>query len=248
MTIIFFTLEFIGMKRLKLIIEYDGTDFYGWQVQPHRRSVQGEIEEALRTIYEKEIRVEGAGRTDRGVHAYGQVASLYVPEKLNPPVLKDAINGNIGSDIFIKECTPVPSDFHARFSAKSRIYQYQIYNGKSVFRRRYYHQINERLDIPLVKEAAEKLIGERDFTHLATKDKGICDLNRIDIKKVEDTIYLTLEADHFLRRMVRGIVGLLVVVGKGKFHPEEVLDMVSGKIRRPPVAPPEGLFLSKVIY
>ncbi len=236
------------MQRIKLVIEYDGTDFYGWQFQPQKRTVQGEIEKALRIIYNRKIRIEGSGRTDKGVHALGQVATLNVSEKLTPLELNDAINGNTGCDILVKECTQVSPDFHARYSAKSRIYQYQIYNGKSVFHQRYFYQAKGKLGLPLMRKACKEIVGERDFSCLATKDKGTCNIKIININKEGDIIYIKVEADHFLRRLVLGIVGLLLAVGEEKLNLNDVLKVISGKTRRPPVAPPQGLFLLKVLY
>lgn len=236
------------MQRIKLIIEYDGTDFYGWQIQPHKRTVQGEIENALKTIYKRCIRIEGSGRTDRGVHAYEQVASFNVPEKLSTSELKNAINGNVGHDILIKECVKVPCNFHARYSAKSRIYQYQIYNGETVFRRRYFFQVKEKLNFSLMEEASRKIIGEREFSHLATKDKGVCNIKNISIKKEHKKIYIIVEADHFLRRLVLGIVGLILAAGRENLRSGDVQKVLTGELRRPRIAQPKGLFLLKVLY
>lgn len=236
------------MQRIKLIIEYDGTDFYGWQIQPYKRTVQGEIENALRTIYKRCIRIEGSGRTDRGVHAYEQVASFNVPEKLSTFELKNAINGNVDHDILIKECVKVPFNFHARYSAKSRIYQYQIYNGETVFRRRYFFQVKEKLNFSLMEEAARKITGEREFSHLATKDKGLCNIKNISIKKEYKKIYIIVEADHFLRRLVLGIVGLILAAGRENLLLGDVQKVLTGELRRPSVAQPKGLFLLKVLY
>ncbi|MEA1913020.1 MAG: tRNA pseudouridine(38-40) synthase TruA [candidate division WOR-3 bacterium] len=236
------------MQRIKTIIEYDGTEFNGWQVQPYYRTVQGEIENALKKIYKKDIRIEGGGRTDRGVHALGQVASFTVPSRLMTDELKRALNGNIAKDILIKGCEEVSSSFHARFSAKTRIYRYQIYTRESVFCQRYFYQIKEKLQIPLIRESAKHLIGEKDFSNLATKDKGVCDLKKIDISTDVDKIYITVEANHFLRRLVRGIVGLLIDVGRGKIHPNDVGKIISGSSRKFLVAPPQGLFLITINY
>lgn len=236
------------MQRIKLIIEYDGTDFYGWQIQPHKRTVQGEIENALKTIYKRCIRIEGSGRTDRGVHAYEQVASFNVPEKLSTFELKNAINGNVDHDILIKECVKVPSNFHARYSAKSRIYQYQIYNGETVFRRRYFFQVKEKLNFSLMEEATRKIIGEREFSYLATKDKGVCNIKNISIKKEHKKIYIIVEADHFLRRLVLGIVGLILAAGRKNLLLGDVQKVLTGELRRPRIAQPKGLFLLKVLY
>jgi len=236
------------MQNIKIIVEYDGTDFYGWQVQPGKRTVQGELEKALKTIFNKKIRVTGSGRTDTGVHALGQVASFAAPKKIPPEELKNAINGNISHDIFVKECKKVPEDFNARFSASSRIYRYQIAKEKSVFNKRYFFQNDGELNIKDMKKAKKELIGEKDFTNLATKDSGSCCLSRIQISEDKNNIFIEVEANRFLRRMVRGIVGLLLAVGKGKLKPSDTKKVLSGTRRRPPVAPPQGLFLIKVKY
>ena len=236
------------MRNIKIIIEYDGTEFFGWQVQPGRRTVQGEIEKALKIIFNRKIGITGSGRTDAGVHAKGQVASFACPDKIPPKELKNAINGNISEDVFIKECRKVPEDFNARFSAASRIYRYGIAKEKSVFNRRYFYFVDYKLDVKKMKKAGKELLGEKDFSNLATKDRGKCILKKIKISEDENNIFIEVESNRFLRRMVRGIVGLLIEAGKGEITPEEVREVLSGKKRRPPVAPPEGLFLVKVKY
>jgi len=236
------------MQNIKIIVEYDGTDFFGWQVQPIKRTVQGELEKALKVIFNKKIRITGSGRTDSGVHALGQVASFACPEKISAKELKNAINGNISYDVFVKECKKVPEDFNARFSASSRIYRYQIAKEKSVFNKRYFLQVDGEFNINKMKKARKELIGEKDFSNLATKDSGKCYLKRIKISEDEKNIFVEVESNRFLRRMVRGIVGLLIAVGKEEITPAEVKDVLSGTKRRPPVAPPQGLFLVKVRY
>lgn len=236
------------MQNIKITLEYDGTDFSGWQLQPGKRTVQGELEKALKVIFDKKIRVTGSGRTDSGVHALGQVASFAVPKAFPPGELKNAINGNVSHDIFVKESKRVPEDFNARFSAGSRIYRYQIAKEKSVFNKRYFYQLDGEIDIKDMKKASKELLGMKDFTHLATKDRGNCYVKRIKIEEKEDNIFIEVEANCFLRRMVRGIVGLLIAVGKGEITPSDTQKVLSGKKRRPPVAPPQGLFLVKVKY
>ncbi len=236
------------MQNIKILLEYDGTDFYGWQVQTGKRTVQGELEKALKTIFNKKIRITGSGRTDAGVHATGQVASFSAPNKFSLRELKNAINGNVSRDILVKQCKQVPEDFNARFSAKSRIYKYQIVKGKSVFDKRYFFQIDSDLEVKKMKKAGKDLIGEKDFKNLATKDSGICLLKRIKIAEDKNKIFIEVEANRFLRRMVRGIVGLLVAAGKGGITPCDVKGVLSGTKRRPPVAPPQGLFLVKIKY
>jgi len=236
------------MQNIKIIVEYDGTDFFGWQVQPIKRTVQGELEKALKVIFNKKIRITGSGRTDTGVHALGQVVSFACPSKISPKELKNAINGNISHDVFVKECKRVPEDFNARFSAGSRIYRYQISAEKSVFNKRYFFQLDGELDIKKMKKAGKELIGEKDFKNLATKDNGKCYLKRIKIFEDENNIFIEVESNRFLRRMVRGIVGLLIAVGRGEIVPTDTKEVLSGKKRRPSVAPPQGLFLVKVRY
>ncbi len=236
------------MQNIKIIVEYDGTDFYGWQVQPGKRTVQGELEKALKTIFNKKIRITGSGRTDAGVHASGQVASFSAPNKFSPWELKNAINGNTSDEILVKQCKKVPEDFNARFSAGSRIYKYQIAKGASVFDKRYFFQIDRDLEIKKMKKAGKELIGEKNFKNLSTKDSGICLLKRIKISEDKNKIFIEVESDRFLRRMVRGIVGLLIAVGKGEMPPCDVKRVLSGTKRRPTVAPPQGLFLVKVKY
>lgn len=236
------------MQNIKIIVEYDGTDFYGWQVQPGKRTVQGELEKALKIIFNKKIRITGSGRTDAGVHALGQVASFSAPNKLSPGELKNAINGNISDEILVKQCKKVQEDFNARFSAIQRIYKYQIAKGESVFNKRYFFQVDAALDIKKMKKAGKELTGEKDFKNLSTKDHGICHLKRIKISEYENYIFIQLEANRFLRRMVRGIVGLLITIGKGEMSSSDIKKVLSGTKRRPPVAPPEALFLVKVNY
>lgn len=236
------------MQNIKIVIEYDGTDFYGWQVQPGKRTIQGELEKALKTIFNKKIRITGSGRTDAGVHALGQVASFAVPEKLSPKELKNAINGNISEEILVKQCNKTPEDFNARFSANSRIYKYQIAKVKSVFNNRYFLQVDATLDITKMKKAGKELTGEKDFSNLATKDRGKCHVEKIKISEYNNNIIIEVEANRFLRRMVRGITGLLIAVGKKQIEPDDVKEVLAGTKRRPPAAPPQGLFLVKVKY
>ncbi len=230
------------------MIEYDGTDFYGWQVQPGKRTVQGEIEKALSIIFGERIKVRGSGRTDTGVHALGQVANSFVPPKLSPERLKRALNGTLPRDVYIKEVTPVPPDFDARFSAISRIYLYRILRGRSPLKRRYVLELDYEVDVERMREIARILPGRRNFKYLAMKDEGECDLKRVEIKEKGEEIHVEVEANRFLRRMVRGIVGLLLQAGRGKILPEDVERILKGEKRKPPFAPAHGLYLVRVVY
>lgn len=235
-------------RNIKIIIEYDGTDFFGWQIQRSVRTVQGEIETALNTITGKKVRINGAGRTDRGVHAEGQVASFRLDKDIRTDELRRALNANTGEDIRILECEEVDKGFHARFSAMSRVYRYQILLGHSVFMRKYYLHIDKELDLQSIRESISLLTGERDFTNLSTGDSGKCNLKEISMENTHNKIILHLEADHFLRRMVRGITGLFLEIGWHKIEPHEIPHILKGTEKRPPIAPPEGLFLERVRY
>ncbi len=235
------------MKNIKITIEYDGKDFFGWQVQKDKRTVQGEIESALKTIFHRNIRIKGSGRTDAGVHAIGQVANFFLEENIALEGLQKSLNGITGKDIYIKKIGEVPLSFDARFSAKSRIYEYRCILGKSPTKRNYVWEIIYPLDIKLIKEAIPLFIGQMDFTHLAMKDKGICRVIKFNIRKKDDEIIFTIEANRFLRRMVRGIIGVMIDIGRKKITIDEIEKIFSGEIRHKN-APPQGLYLTKVKY
>ncbi|MEO0156935.1 MAG: tRNA pseudouridine(38-40) synthase TruA, partial [candidate division WOR-3 bacterium] len=161
------------MRNLKMTIEYDGTDFYGWQYQPDRRTVQGEIETAIKEITGENIRIIGAGRTDHGVHALGQVANFKINSDISCNNLKSGLNALTGEDIYIKEIKEVPSDFHARFSACSKVYQYKIMSNFSPIKRKYYWYVDYILNLNLMKETIKYFIGEHNFRNLSvTSDDG----------------------------------------------------------------------------
>jgi len=234
-------------KNLKIIIEYDGKEFFGWQVQKDKRTVQGEIESALKTILKRKIGIKGSGRTDAGVHAIGQVANFFIEEDIPLEKLQKSLNGIIGQDVYIKEIQNVALDFNARFSAKSRIYQYRCVMGKSPVRRNYTCEIIYPLNVELIKEAIPLFVGEKDFTHLAMKDKGICKVKKFNLRIKGDEIIFTIEANRFLRRMVRGIIGTMIDIGRGKITIEDIEKIFAGEIRCKN-ALPQGLYLIKVKY
>ncbi|MEO0142504.1 MAG: tRNA pseudouridine(38-40) synthase TruA [candidate division WOR-3 bacterium] len=160
------------MRNFKLTIEYEGTDFFGWQYQPNKRTVQGEIESALKRITKENIRVIGAGRTDQGVHALGQVANFKTESEIKPENLKDALNSLIADDVYIKEIIEVPLDFNARSSAKSKIYQYNIMRKYSPLQRRYFWLVEYTLNLGEMKRAIRYFIGEHDFKNLSVSDRS----------------------------------------------------------------------------
>jgi len=236
------------MRNIKIVVEYDGTDFSGWQYQPDRRTVQGEIERAILHITGEDVRVKGSGRTDAGVHALAQVANFTLKSRIGLEKLRSGINALTGEDVYIQSIEEVSEEFDARFSAIERVYKYFIFPGYSPVRRRYAWEFDRPLDMEIMKMASSFFPGEKDFTRFATKDSGKCTIFTSRIDREGEFIVYTISGNRFLRRMVRGIVGTIVGAGMGKFSPEKINDIFEGRMRRPAVAPPRGLFLWEVKY
>jgi len=245
------------MRNIKLDIEYDGTDYFGWQVQKRKSTVQGKIKKILERILEEKIRLIGAARTDSGVHALGQVASFKTRnEKLTTGSLNKALNSLLPSDIVIKEVKEVPHNFHARYSAKSKIYCYQILNRSfpSALGRKFSWHIPGPLDWKKIRVASKYFVGKYDFSPFSvtgsSRKSKQCTVKDFKIGKEKNLYILQIEADYFLYRMVRRIVGALIEVGRGKIEPEYIRSLLHGKAStlRAQTAPPHGLFLIKVKY
>ena len=245
------------MRNIRLTIEYDGTDYFGWQIQKRKSTVQGKIKKILERILEEKIRLIGAARTDSGVHALGQVANFKTRnEKLTTGSLNKALNSILPSDIVIKEVKEVPPRFHARYSAKSKIYRYQILKQllPSALGRGFSWHIPQTLDWRKIREASKYFVGKYDFspfsvTGSSRKNKQ-CTVKNFKIRKAKNLCILQIEADYFLYKMVRRIVGALIEVGRGKIEPEYMRALLNGKAStlRARTAPPHGLFLIKVKY
>lgn len=250
------------MRNIKLTIEYDGTKFCGWQIQaPNRRTVQGEIEKALKKIFHHPTKLFGSGRTDSGVHALGQVANFQTVSPLATAAIVKALNANLPEDISILNAVDVPLDFHAQFNAKRKTYRYIILNRKSrgCVRRQYEFYCSFPLDIQAMRKAAQCLKGRKDFRSFmatdpaAPKDKckdTVRHIYRLQIKKQNDTIFVDIEANGFLYKMVRNIVGILLETGKKKILPNQVSRILSAQSRQASfsTAPAHGLTLIKVNY
>jgi tRNA pseudouridine38-40 synthase len=248
------------LRSLLLILEYDGTDFAGFQVQPSRRTVQGELEAALARVTGEQIRINGAGRTDAGVHATGQVASLTTASRLDVEVLSRALNACLPGDLVVRLAREVPEGFHARYSARSRVYRYLVWNGRAPtpLGRRYSHHWPRPLDLGPVEVAAESLIGTHDFASFA----GAADPSRtgtgttvrevmwLRCRRQGNLVEFGVEANAFLPKMVRNLVGTLLLVGSGKLRVEQVSEILGARNRAMagPTAPPEGLCLVLVRY
>lgn len=212
----------------RLLIQYDGTDFHGWQVQENDRTIQGELERVVGMLADADVSVIGSGRTDAGVHAEGQVANVHLSgNKFTPEKLKQAINGNLWRDIRIMKAELAPEDFHARFSAKRKTYVYRILNGPvmSPFWRRYAAFEHKPLDVARMAEAARLFLGEHDWTAFASAqsegDSRVRTIEDVTVDTHWETrtlgamITISLTANGFLRYMVRSIAGTLIEVGLG---------------------------------
>ena len=239
-------------RNFKLTIEYDGTDFHGWQVQPQARTVQGEIIKVAKELSRGEMRVVGAGRTDAGVHAVGQVASVTLETGLKDEVLLRAFNAKLPEDIYIKELKEVPLEFNARFDARSRTYHYLFLLRKTALWRNRFYQVTFELDIPAMKKALWELLGERDFSSFASSEEASknrrCYVMRAELIESAPILTLSITADHFLHKMVRTIAGTLIEIGRGR-----KLDMAGVVASRDrslagPTLPPHALYLIRVDY
>jgi tRNA pseudouridine38-40 synthase len=244
------------MQNFRITIQYDGTNYRGWQIQPNARTVQGELTRALSILDHRPVTVYGAGRTDSGVHAEGQVANVFVQRDFEPSLLRDAINGNLDRDIRILEVVPVPDAFNARYSASRKTYRYRIWTGDVVspFLYRYVHHYRAGLDVGEMRKAVAPLIGTHDFTAFTVASSDAEDhvrtLISVDIEREANEILLIVSADGFLRYMVRTIVGTLMEVGRGKRTAASVSSTLKGldRANAGPSAPANGLTLVRVDY
>ncbi len=249
------------MATWKLLLEYDGGRYSGWQEQPNARTVQGELRKAAEEFFGASVEMQGAGRTDAGVHARGQVAHLRVQARKNasPPQLTRALNEALPADIVVLEASLVPPKFHARHDAIIRSYVYQISTRKSAFAKRYVWWVKEPLDVELMSRAAALLVGRHDFTAFRALDPSrpeespIVVVASAEVVREQHLILFRIEASHFIWRMVRRMVGVLVKLGKREITMGNFEKLLSGRVD-PKLdvaawtAPASGLFLEKVGY
>jgi tRNA pseudouridine38-40 synthase len=244
------------MPNIKLIIQYDGTNYHGWQTQSNAPSIQKIMEDKLSILLNHTITLYGSGRTDAGVHALGQVANFLTDSKLKPGVIQRALNSLLPPDIVIREADEVDEKFHARYRAKSRVYQYLIWNERipSPFFRRFTWHVTYRLDLEKMQKAALLLTGRHDFSSFQGSDRGetrtVREILRLEIQKKKQLILFTVEANSFLKHMVRNIVGTLVEIGKGKTDLRVLKKVIEARdrTRAGPSGPAHGLFLREVKY
>ncbi len=244
------------MKNIKFIIEYDGTEYCGWQIQPNGLSVQQVIEEALLKLTGEEIKIHGSGRTDSGVHAYGQAASFKTQSSIPAEVFSKALNHHLPWDISIIFSCEADKDFHARFSAKGKKYSYEIFNRdiRSPFYETRAFRVPGTLDINSMKRAAEHFYGTHDFRGFMAVKSQVSDTVRtitdISVEKNGDIIEINVSGNGFLYNMVRIIAGTLLECGLGRLAPSDIPNVIfSGKRDEAgPTLPARGLYLVNVFY
>jgi len=243
------------MPRFRLLIEYAGTRYSGWQIQKNAKTVAGEIDRAIReATRRKEFELYGAGRTDAGVHAVGQVAHLELYTDLSPAVLRARLNDALPADIYIRAIDPAPHRFHARHGARQRSYVYQISRRKTAFFKPYVWWIKDRLDVAAMRAAAQAFVGMRDFASFTADEPDEKStrvlIDRLEIAEDGDLILIRIAGSHFLWRMVRRIVGVLAAVGRAEIGAADAARFMDERSEVPATmtAPASGLFLEGVYY
>jgi tRNA pseudouridine38-40 synthase len=242
--------------NIKVVLEYDGSGFAGWQQQARGRTVEAELKRALRVLTGKDHVVYAAGRTDAGAHAEGQVVNFRFEGHITPPRLVAALNARLPEDVAALSAEVVPDDFHARYSAKWRRYRYLYLDRPArpaLERGRCWH-VPARLDVEAMSMAARPLVGKHDWTSYCSASEParsrVRDMRSVKVERRGDFVELELVAEGFLRGLARGIAGALAEVGRGRKPPRWVGDVLRAKDRRlaPRTAPPGGLTLMEVIY
>ena len=244
------------MNNIKITLEYDGTNYYGWQKQKGMKTIQGEIEEALFAVTKERCEVTGSSRTDAGVHAKGFVANFRTNSKVPPNRFREALNVKLPNDIVILKSEKVDDEFHARYYAKGKTYEYSILNDdvpSALMRNQVYHYKYD-LDIDAMEVAAKQFIGTHDFAAFKTQGSSVKGTIRtifeVKVEKTEKIIKISVSGDGFLYNMVRIIVGTLINVGRGKTDSNSIVDIINKKDRTlaGDCVPPHGLLLKEVYY
>ena len=243
------------MNNIKLVIEYDGTNYAGWQQQKNGITIHEKLSKAIEKIINEDVALHGSGRTDAGTHALGQVANFKTESNIPIYNLVQAINSHLPKDIVVKSAKKVPEKFHSRYSAKSKIYRYTILNSKerSAIGRNYCLHYSMYLDVEKMRKASKVLMGKHDFSAFKSKSDVISSVRtimKLEIKKNGNFLVFTVEADGFLYKMVRSIVGTLIEVGRGKMTITEFKKIVKSGARAKAgnTVTANGLCLLKVRY
>jgi len=245
------------MKRFKCIVVYDGTHFNGFQIQQNQRTVQGEIQKALKKVHKgEEIIIQASGRTDTNVHANGQAIHFDTPLSLTSEQWKRALNTQLPLDVFIKKVEEVSEDFHARYNVERKEYRYAIWNQKdeNVFRRHYHYHYPYQLNIESMKEALQHFVGTYDFTSFCSakteKENKVRTIYSATLEEVNQEIVISIVGSGFLHNMVRIIIGTLIEIGNGRRDIHSIEEALNGANRKlaGKTAPPHGLVLWEVNY
>ena len=248
--------ERLELRNIKAVIEYDGTNYKGFQIQPNVCTIQMVLEKALERLTKERIKIIAAGRTDTGVHALGQVINFYTASTIPVERFSQAINSCLPGDIRVLTAELAAENFHARYSAEWKIYRYLIRLGTSggVFWRNYALTISDDLDLEAMREAAHHLVGTHDFQSFCASgcevQSKVRSIKICDLRQIKSGIELEIKADGFLYHMVRNIVGTLLQVGRGQRSPNDMPRILASSDRNQagPTAPPQGLYLSEVGY
>lgn len=244
------------MRNIKLTIEYDGSRYYGWQSQPNVITIQEEIEKALKKITKEDITIFGSGRTDKGVHALGQVANFITNSKIEASKFMLALNSLLPKDIVIINSEEVHKDFHARFSAIGKQYEYRIYNSKirSPINKNFSYHVYYNLDLEKIIEASKYFEITSDFSAFMASNSTVKDtirtIYKLTIRKENNFLIVNITGNGFLYNMVRIIVGTLIDTGRGKIAVEDIPEIIKNTDRKKAghTAPPQGLYLKEVYY
>ena len=244
------------MPVIKLLVEFDGTDFHGWQYQPELRSVQDTLTQAVWTLVKEEIHVNSSSRTDAGVHAIAMPVVIIPSKELPIKAYTEGLNGLLPADLKIQSAEVMPDEFHVRKSAQGKTYRYRIYNGSlpSPLTRRFSWFLKHPLDVAAMQEAGKRMVGNHDFSAFRAAHcdsvSPMRDVDSLVVERVGNEVVIEVTANAFLRNMVRIMVGTLVRVGSGRLTPEDVERILASKDRAlaGETAPPQGLHLLEVRY
>ncbi len=246
----------MAVRKIKLIVQYDGSRYSGWQIQPGKRTIQGELVEAVSDLTRVRTFVHGASRTDAGVSALGQVALFEIDSPIPTENFPEAITDRLPREIVVTAAEEAPPKFDLLGEVKSKLYRYTIYTGRHrpVLRLNQCRHIPKKLDVAAMNEAAQMLVGTKDFKSFATakdrRDQTVRTIFSCNVTSEDKWIYVDVEGDGFLYNMVRNIVGTLVEVGLGRWKPEKITEILEAKDRQAagPLAPAAGLCLIKIQY
>lgn len=242
------------MRNIRLTLEYDGTDFVGWQTQANGRSVQEEITKVLQQVFQEKIIVHGAGRTDSGVHARGQVANVHTTSSLDLHSIRNALNGMLPDDVCVHSIEEVPEKFHARHDARSRLYKYSISLQPLAIARTYQWFVKYSLDMPVIQTIASSIIGDHDFESFCNYAADVshyrCTVTKSEWATTPSGVVYQIRANRFLHGMVRSLVGTMVEIGRGHAPATSFPEIMAAKdrTRAGMAAPASGLCLEEVTY